>query len=606
MENGQNGLALVNAKITCWARLALSQHDNSSVLVLARSWCEQFMDRQQAARAAAAAATQSAVSSAASCTFPAALQDPTCDGVLYKGGNDDSDSGGGARRRFQRKPPHLDYAREYKASGSHAKTRATIAALTESHQRQQIAKEEAYDRDRAADKFTATFVETRLATCGVPTLNIKSVLIERQRRNADKTAAVVPVDTVDHPEGSHSEPGLAQSSRQHNIKQRKAAAALVARTIKVEEAIRRAYGSQVLDLKALELIHIPPQVFGTMLRQLARLIRTVNVSRNALCEIPREFCLEFLEAETLLYKENSLDKLPEDIAALAYLKHLNAECNQLMTLPLHLPKTIEVFNVSRNRLQRVPNLHALTRLVEMDLSYNLLQLLPNGIMALTKLKSLKLAGNRLVTLATLPRMACSTLDIIEAASAFDSGADGNPTGTVGDGDGGDPEQEKKQWRVEVDPETNNSVYFHIPTRQVTRVKPKCFRIMIPTLRLPNNPKHLGATPDPMDKERVAQLLKRFPEGWEIILGDATSTQIQYLNHCTGETFTELSPELDRLGDLTYLHTLDVSGNQLQELPPSIVRVCCWICWRRTEMWLPVTKTMDWTAFSRRFGVSGVV
>jgi Leucine-rich repeat (LRR) protein len=477
------------------------------------------------------------------------------------------------RRRFQRKPPHLDYAREYKASGSHAKTRSTIAAFTESHQRQQVVKEETFDRDRAADKFVTTFAETRFATCGTPTLNTKSVLIERQRRKADKAAVIVPVDPANHIEALPSKPPVGQDHRYNTVKERKAAEAAAARTIKIEEAIRRAYGSQVLDLKALELIHIPPQVFGTMLRQLARLIRTVNVSRNALREIPREFCLAFPEAETLLYKENALDKLPEEITMLMYLQHLNAECNQLMVLPLHLPKSVEVLNVSRNRLQRVPNLQELTRLVEMDLSFNLLQLLPNGLMALAKLKVLSLAGNRLVTLATLPRMTCSA----EGGSSFGRGDDRNQGDTIGDGDGTDQEQEKKQWRVEEDPETKDTIYFHLATKQVTRVKPACFRVTIPALRLPTNPADTRTIPSPMHKESAAEILKRFPEGWEIILGDATSTQIQYQNHCTGESFTALPPALDRLGDLTYLHSLDVSGNQLQELPPSIVRAHVLIC-----------------------------
>lgn len=488
-------------------------------------------------------------------TFPAALLDSSGDGILYKGPN------GRAVQRFLRKPPHLDYAREYKTSGSHAKTRATIAALTESHLRQQITKEEVYNRDVAAEKFTANFLETRLGTCGVPTLNSKNVLIGRQRRKVENRIAVGPVGDYHR----SVDDGRSIERSDSTIKQKRAATALAARARKVEEAIRRSYGSQVLDLKALELIHIPHQVYGSMLRQLARLIRSVNIGRNSLRELPSEFCQAFPEAETLIYKENSLGELPAEIAHLQYLKLLNVECNQLSTLPPHLPRSLGELNVSRNRIQYVNNLHELTKLVELDVSFNLLQLLPNGIMALAKLKKLKLSGNRLVTLATLPRISYTAS---ESGHTNQEDLDSND-GTF------DNEQEKKQWRVEVDPATGDSVYFNLVSKQVTRAKPNCFKYVIPPLRLPNVPKDTlnneGAL-FPLDKQQVAHILKRFPEGWEIILGDATTTRIQYHNHCLGQTYDTLPEALDRFGDLSYLHALDISGNQLQGLPPSIVSI----------------------------------
>ncbi|KAE8895472.1 hypothetical protein PF003_g20620 [Phytophthora fragariae] len=79
----------------------------------------------------------------------------------------------------------------------------------------------------------------------------------------------------------------------------------------IRAAVRRSYGSLELDLKSLELVHIPrPAVFTTLLMQLARSIRSVNVSGNALREIPDSFIRAFPEVETIVCKENALARLP--------------------------------------------------------------------------------------------------------------------------------------------------------------------------------------------------------------------------------------------------------------------------------------------------------
>lgn len=488
------------------------------------------------------------------CAFPSALVAEGVDGVLYRGPVSPE------HRRFQRKPPHLDFAREYEVSHSYHDARATLDALTKRHRERQIAQEERFDRDANAAKFTAKFAETRLGTCGVPTLNTMSVIIDRQRRAADAVS---------------STPQEQQHRNQSEC----------TRSDRIRDAVRRAYGSQTLDLKALELVHVPDEVYTTLLLQLARLIRCVNVSRNALRDIPPMFCAAFPEAEALVYKENALASLPANIAALAYLRSLDVSCNELVALPQHLPPSLHVLNASRNRLTHVPNLHTLTKLTELELSHNHFQVPPHGLMFATKLRTLRLVGNRLVTLALPPKLVEDAVDDRDehgdAAKRAKQQRDDDAqvaaalAGLGTDGHALDPEVAKTHWRVQVDPETHASVYYHIATKTVTRAKPACFQVQIPKLQLTRGASASTAVAAAHVQRGAALNASSYPGGWEIQVADGTSTDVAFVNHSASpiETFVNsIPPELDRLGDLTYLQTLAISGNQLLDLPPSIVRL----------------------------------
>ncbi|KAL4138415.1 hypothetical protein PRIC2_001921 [Phytophthora ramorum] len=471
--------------------------------------------------------------------YPHALSaEDNGDGFLFKGDTTPIVKRGGGSQGFQRKPPHLDMSREYEAAGkSYRAARTTITTLNERHRQLQIAQEEAFVREQQGRKFTANFAETRLATCGVPTLNTMSERIERQRAQvkaiANDASPTKPLTNKKLREAAHRE----QLSTQ------------------VRAAVRRSYGSQELDLKSLELVHIPrAAVFTTLLMQLARSIRTVNVSRNALRELPESFVRAFPEVETLVYKENALARLPfRALGELRHLRVLNVSGNQLDALPVELPTTLETLDASRNRLQDIQNLHALNRLVTLDLSYNHFQLLPCGLAALNKLQTLTLAGNRLVSLATRPQL------IRRSAAAHpedEEGANTEPT-----------EEEnnvaRKQWRVEEDPATHEVVYYHLQSKRVSRTKPKCFQVRVPKLQLSGN--------QTQPKQDTRALLERYPDGWEIVLpGPAdTSTALQFVNHCTGESFSTLPPALDRWDGVDHLRYLVLSGNELLDLPPSI-------------------------------------
>ncbi|RLN90903.1 hypothetical protein BBJ28_00000320 [Nothophytophthora sp. Chile5] len=467
--------------------------------------------------------------------YPHALTaDDNGEGFLFQG-NDLPTVSANSKRRFQRKPPHLDMTREYEAAArSYRVARATISTLSERHRQLQIVQEEAFVREQQAHKFTSSFAETRLATCGEPTLNTMSVRIERQRQQA-KTAGK----------------NVSTTKPLANKKQREAARR-EHMDVLVRAAVRRAYGSQELDLKALELVHIPlSAVFTTLLLQFARCLRTVNVARNALRELPESFLRAFPELETLICKENALARLPP--MTLRNLRILIASGNQLDSLPAAaLSETLEVLDVSRNRLQDVGGLHTLTRLVTLDLSFNHLQLLPCGLLGVSRLQTLSLAGNRLVTLATRPRL------LSKRPAEDEKGSQEL-----------EEEDERSLWRLEEDPTTHDVVYYHVNSKHVTRVKPKCFRApQVPPLLLPGHQPQKQVTP------QSRELLERFPDGWEIVLpgpGDV-STALRFVNHCSSESFEALPQALDRLGYLEQLQTLVVSGNELQELPPSFARL----------------------------------
>lgn len=431
------------------------------------------------------------------------------DRILYKGPS--------RKTRFRRKAPLVDLQREYKATKSYREARTIIAQIAERHQQLQVAQEEAFDRELQAEKFTTQFVETRLATCGIPTLNDTGVILSRQRKQKHKSSV--------------------QSKSE-----------------RIQDAIRRAYGSLTLDLKELDLIHIPALVYTTMLLQLGRMIRCVNISRNSLREIPTEFCESFLQVDSVIYKENTLSHLPDAMIRLLHLQSLNAECNQLLRVPLHLPPSLRVVALSRNRLHQFGNIHELTRVEELDLSYNHFQVIPCGLTHLMRLKKLVVSGNRLVTLALLPKH----VQTDESTEQNDREVEDGDTET-------DSDAARAKWRVEVDPATGETVYFHLQSHRVTRNKPKCFQIVIPPLALGQHSNN--HVPQRLTASKVSKI---YPDGWEIVISDATATQPSFANHLTTEMFTEIPPALDKLGDLTHLRSLVLSGNQLYDLPPSIV------------------------------------
>ncbi|CEG40286.1 Leucine-rich repeat protein [Plasmopara halstedii] len=419
--------------------------------------------------------------------------------------------------------PRLDMAREYLAAGkSYKAARDKIASVHEQYRQMQQIRQEACERERRNQKLVATFMETRLATCGVPTLNSMNVRIERQRAKVN--------DCKPQIDNRKLMPGQALDVRIHS-------------------AIRTSYSSQDLNLKSLELVHLPCDlIFSTLLMQFARLIRSVNISRNALHELDENFISAFPEIESFNCKENALVRLPTDaLRHLRYLRVLNVSGNQLDNLLISLPNTMEKLDACRNRLHNVDNLHTLTSLVTLDLSHNYLQLLPCGLPTLHHLQSLDLSGNRLVTLATRPELqihAMKRQDRKDTKEILEETQDAD-----------------RYWRIELDPMTNEKVYFHRLTKRVTRATPKCFQSPLSDHQLARN----------QQSQHNREILEKFPLGWEILVPSRSemSTALQFVNHCTNEKYSILPSALDHWEGLEHLQLLILSNNELPELPVSI-------------------------------------
>ncbi|RLN36802.1 hypothetical protein BBI17_002373 [Phytophthora kernoviae] len=329
-------------------------------------------------------------------------------------------------------------------------------------------------------------------------------------------------------------------------------------------AVRHTYGTQKLDLKSLELVRIPrAAIFQTLLLQFARCVQTVNVSRNALRELPDSFIRAFPEVEIMLCKENALARLPSRaLGELRYLRVLNVSGNQIDALPTTLPDTLETLDASRNRLQDIHNLHTLTHLASLDLSNNHFQLLPCGIMALNRLQTLTVSGNRLVTLATRPQLTRRrTIEDDSAVVPQDEETSDEATDE-------NNEAERKNWRIEVDPVSRNTVYYHVQSKRVTRTKPKCFQGELKRLkRLEAENNKLLALPDTFHKLQALETVKLGMNGLAILP----------LSFSKLANLTDLDVKLNRLrelpealGDLRQLHSLDASANVLEKLPRSFL------------------------------------
>jgi Leucine-rich repeat (LRR) protein len=331
----------------------------------------------------------------------------------------------------------------------------------------------------------------------------------------------------------------------------------------LRNAIRRALGSGQLDLKSFRLNTIPMDLFNTLSLQLGRFIKIMNLSRNELREFPGELCESFLGLETIFCKDNQLLHLPNAMIRLEKLKKLVAECNQLIDVPQHLPLTLNYMSLSRNRLHAIPNLFELIHLTDLDLSHNLFKVLPPAMFLLQKLKRLNLSGNKLISLAVFRKD--RTREIAERKQAEQKEQN--------------PREEFKKWRVEVDPGTGESIYFHLEKKEVSRSKPKCFlevealeQAFEPQDIHPDVPRlQLGAI-DGKSINKAASAPKiqdesLYSDGWEII---EKPHPMRYIDHNSNQTYFSIPPALDRLGALDHIEYLFMSGNELEELPPSIV------------------------------------
>ena len=106
-------------------------------------------------------------------------------------------------------------------------------------------------------------------------------------------------------------------------------------------------------------------------------------------------------ADTLVLGSSRLEILPDSIAQLTRLNHLDASWNDLRSLPDWLGQLHEIqrLDLSANQLSSLPeSLGQLTNLRELNLSGNNLTSVPEALGSLEKLKTLDLSNNKLSSL----------------------------------------------------------------------------------------------------------------------------------------------------------------------------------------------------------------
>ena len=244
-----------------------------------------------------------------------------------------------------------------------------------------------------------------------------------------------------------------------------------------------------------------------------------------------------------------------------------------------MPISLLFLSLTENHITSLPHLFRLVHLQELNLSGNKLSVLPNDLHKLYRLRSLNISHNLLISLCILPRSVAPI--VIEED---------------------DSEKNPNDWKIQIDPVLKTAFYFHKKTKKITRIMPTCLmpkKMEVPPLPLDKlNNGVLNAPEVESDQQRPDSAFQahedlpdweKYPGGWEInVLHGAC---IEFTHRPSKTHYTEyvldkilnkfvlkpfillcrLPPELDRFASFEDLQFLNLSGNQLYNLPDSIVR-----------------------------------
>ncbi|XP_049781875.1 leucine-rich repeat-containing protein 20-like isoform X2 [Schistocerca serialis cubense] len=142
----------------------------------------------------------------------------------------------------------------------------------------------------------------------------------------------------------------------------------------VVEVVRRcdeAKESLTLDLSECQLMQVPDAVYHLM-RHTA--LKGCNLSSNVITKLPPKFAVKFSLITDLNLARNQMSRLPDELADLNELIHLDISHNSFTTLPhavYKMPKLVKlsahnnyIIDVEVERLQEAPSLQ------EVDLQNN--------------------------------------------------------------------------------------------------------------------------------------------------------------------------------------------------------------------------------------------
>jgi hypothetical protein len=173
---------------------------------------------------------------------------------------------------------------------------------------------------------------------------------------------------------------------------------------------RKANCKGTLDLSRCSLVSLP----WADLRVVAQQIICLDVSYNALAEIPGDFLAVCTNMRALKCGNNRLLSLSAEIGKCTALEVLNCSYNRLSSLPAELGKctALEELGCSNNQLSSLPaELGACTAIRELWCSHNHLSSLPAELGACTALQTLDCSHNQLPSLPA-ELGACTALHLL--------------------------------------------------------------------------------------------------------------------------------------------------------------------------------------------------
>ncbi|KZV72866.1 L domain-like protein [Peniophora sp. CONT] len=156
-------------------------------------------------------------------------------------------------------------------------------------------------------------------------------------------------------------------------------------------------------------------------------IETLDLSRNPMLEIPRDFIKDCTNLRALVLSNMAIKRVPASARLLEPLYTLDVSCNRIAdlndagldhlksltrlyaqnnrmeNLPWYFPrlKALTRLNISNNKFRGLPSVVCeLTGLTHLDVSFNMLEDLPSDICALVKLEELIMVGNRVTAFPT--------------------------------------------------------------------------------------------------------------------------------------------------------------------------------------------------------------
>jgi len=156
----------------------------------------------------------------------------------------------------------------------------------------------------------------------------------------------------------------------------------------------------------------------TICHQFAQFIEVLNLSMNALLEIPVDFAQQCESLKDIILCNMTIKKVPQGLREIKSLQSIDLSSNRIMELEgvgLETLPHLQVLKLQNNRLERLPGLYhlrnlnisnnkfeeipevvcSMPRLEVLDVSFNSITRLPTGLHRLKELHNLIIAGNRI-------------------------------------------------------------------------------------------------------------------------------------------------------------------------------------------------------------------